>query len=138
MRTKTSPSHVITMLIARPRVKTFGLAVAMALAGGIIGLHAQGTRSTWPVLPETFESTGGGWMITEYRPRVDGAVCRTDFVAVSLDGKDRFANMVEWSAMPRDGGIVCADGKWRARDGSASGTTPLQVFIKDGVVRRVM
>ncbi len=137
MRTKTSLSHVIATLVARPREKTFGLAVAMALAGGVIGLQAQGAPSTWPVLPETFESTGGGgWMITEYRPRVDGAVCRTDFVAVSPDSKDRFANMVEWTAMPRDGGVFCADGKWRAKDGSASGTTPLQVFIKDGVVRR--
>jgi hypothetical protein len=79
MRTKTSPSHVIATLIVRPRVKTFGLAVAMALAGGTIGLHAQGAPSIWPVLSETFENTGGGWMITEYRPRVDGAVCRAAY-----------------------------------------------------------
>lgn len=113
------------------------LATGVAVAGSIVSAWAQGGPSSWPVLPESFESTGGGgWMITEYRPVVDGAVCRTDFVAVSPDGKDKFANTVEWTALPRDGGVFCADGKWRARDGSASGTTPLQVFIKDGVVRR--
>ena len=34
------------------------------------------------------------------------------------------------------GGTLCTEGKWRARDGSASGTTPFRVFIKDGVTRR--
>jgi hypothetical protein len=34
------------------------------------------------------------------------------------------------------GGILCTNGKWRAVDGSASGTTPFRMFIKDGVVRR--
>jgi hypothetical protein len=34
------------------------------------------------------------------------------------------------------GGVHCANGKWRAKDGSASGTTSFEVFIKDGVVRR--
>jgi hypothetical protein len=117
----------------------FVLATSIALVGSIVSAWAQSPPSSWPVLPETFESTGGGgWMITEYRPMVDGAVCKTDFVAVSPDGKDKFPNIVEWTAVPRDGGIFCADGKWRAKDGSASGTTPLQVFIKDGVVRRVM
>jgi hypothetical protein len=34
------------------------------------------------------------------------------------------------------GGTLCTNGKWRAADGSASGTTPFRVFIKDGVKRR--
>jgi hypothetical protein len=44
--------------------------------------------------------------------------------------------MVEFDAVPAQGGILCTDGKWRAVDGSASGTTPLRVFIKNGVARR--
>lgn len=113
------------------------LTTAFALAGSVISAWAQGVPSSWPVLPETFESTGGGgWMITEYRPVVDGAVCKTEFVTVSPDGKDKYPAIVQWTAIPRDGGIFCAEGKWRTKDGSSSGTTPLQVFIKDAVVRR--
>lgn len=117
----------------------FVLAASIALAGSVISAWAQSPPSSWPVLPETFESTGGGgWMITEYRPVVEGAVCRTDFVTVSPDGKEKYPATVQWTAIPRDGGIYCAEGKWRTKDGSGSGTTPLEVFIKDGVVRRVM
>ncbi len=112
------------------------LAAGLALTG-VTATAASGNPNDWPLLPETFESTGGGgWMITEYRPVVAGGICRTDFVAVSPDGRERFPNIVEWTAVPRDGGTFCADGRWRAKDGGASGTTPLQVFIRDGVVRR--
>jgi hypothetical protein len=38
--------------------------------------------------------------------------------------------------VPAQGGILCTNGKWRSKDGSASGTTPFRVFLKDGVVRR--
>ncbi len=119
----------------------FVIAASMALAGSVISAWAQAPGSTtpasWPVLPETFESTGGGgWMITEYRPVVNGSVCKTDFVTVSPDGKDKYPATVEWTAVSRDGGIYCASGKWRTKDGSGSGTTSLEVFIKDGVVRR--
>jgi hypothetical protein len=41
-----------------------------------------------------------------------------------------------WSAVAVQGGILCTNGQWRAKDGLASGTTPFQVFIKDGLVRR--
>jgi hypothetical protein len=34
------------------------------------------------------------------------------------------------------GGTLCHNGKWRAKDGNATGTTPFRVFIKDGVTRR--
>jgi hypothetical protein len=37
--------------------------------------------------------------------------------------------------VPTQGGTLCTNGRWRARDGSASGTTPYQVFFKDGVRR---
>jgi hypothetical protein len=117
----------------------FVLVTGVALGGSIMSAWAQGAPSSWPVLPETFESTGGGgWMITEYRPVVDGALCKTDFVTVSPDGKEKYPASVQWTAFPRDGGVFCAEGKWRTKDGSGSGTTPLEVFIKDGVVRRVM
>ena len=115
----------------------FVMATGIALIGSVISAWAQGAPANWPVLPETFESTGGGgWMITEYRPVVDGGSCKTDFITVSPDGKDKYPATVQWTAIPRDGGIYCADGKWRTKDGSGSGTTPLEVFIKDGVVRR--
>jgi hypothetical protein len=47
-----------------------------------------------------------------------------------------YTTTVEFEARPVQGGILCAEGKWRARDGSSSGTTPLRVFIKDGIARR--
>jgi hypothetical protein len=75
-------------------------------------------------------------MITEYRPVVAGSRCTTDFVAVGPDGT-RVPNRVEWTAKPLADGTLCTDGQWRTADGSASGTTPLEVYIKDGVVRRV-
>ena len=59
----------------------------------------------------------------------------TNFTATEPSGKIYY-NMVEFEAVPMQGGILCTDGKWRAVDGSASGTTPLRVFIKDGISRR--
>lgn len=115
-----------------------------ALAGYVVGLLvaaplsaiASNNVSDWPVLSNPFESTGGGGVVIDnYRPVVDGEVCRTDFTARMPDGQ-MFYNSVEWTAVPHDGGILCTDGKWQAKDGSASGTTPFRVFIKDGVVRR--
>ena len=38
--------------------------------------------------------------------------------------------------MQVQGGTLCDNGKWRAKDGSATGTTPFRVFAKDGGVRR--
>jgi hypothetical protein len=37
---------------------------------------------------------------------------------------------------PVQGGTLCTNGKFRAVDGSASGTTPFRVFFKDGLRRR--
>jgi hypothetical protein len=33
------------------------------------------------------------------------------------------------------GGILCTNGKRRAFDGGAQGTTPFRVFYKDGIFR---
>ncbi len=91
---------------------------------------------TWPLLQNPFESTGGGGiMIGEYRPVVFGPFCTTNFTATAPDGKVYY-NGVDFDAVPAAGGTLCTNGRWRALDGSAAGTTPLRVFIKDGVVRR--
>ena len=58
----------------------------------------------------------------------------TDFTATLPDGKVYY-NSVEFDAVPAQGGTLCTNGRWRAKDGSANGTTPYQVFFKGGVVR---
>lgn len=96
---------------------------------------AQENYESWAPLQTPFESTGGGGiMIGGYRPMVIGDKCRTDFTATEPGGTV-YQNTVEFDAVPAQGGTLCTNGKWRARDGSASGTTPYRVFIKDGVSR---
>jgi hypothetical protein len=92
----------------------------------------------WPVLVNPFESTsGGGVMIDDYRPVVEGKLCKTDFtVRLPAPGALPLRNEVEFDAVAVAGGILCTNGRWRAKDGSASGTTPFRVFLKDGLVRR--
>ena len=90
----------------------------------------------WPVLKNPFESTGGGGiMIDGYDPVVSGGVCRTDFSAKTPAG-EIYLNSIEFKAAQVQGGILCTNGRWKAKDGSAEGTTPFRVFIRDGVVRR--
>lgn len=94
--------------------------------------------SRWPVLVNPFESTsGGGVMIDGYKPVVEGPLCRTDF-SVMIPGPSggTFLNEVEFDAKAVQGGILCTNGRWRAKDGSTSGTTPFRVFIRAGVVHR--
>ena len=114
-----------------------GLAAASALmALTVAGAAAQENYESWALLQSTFESTGGGGiMIKEYNPVIVGNKCVTNFTATEPSGKIYY-NVVEFDAVPAQGGILCTDGKWRAVDGSASGTTPLRVFIKDGISRR--
>jgi hypothetical protein len=90
----------------------------------------------WPLLTDTFESTSGqGIIIKGYDPVIKDGKCATNFSATLSDGKV-FYNVVEFDAVPMQGGTLCTDGKYRAVDGSASGTTPFRVFFKDGVRRR--
>jgi len=114
-----------------------GLAAASALVAlTVSGAAAQESYESWALLQSTFESTGGGGiMIKEYNPVIVGNKCVTNFTATEPSGKIYY-NMVEFEAVPMQGGILCTDGKWRAVDGSASGTTPLRVFIKGGISRR--
>jgi hypothetical protein len=110
---------------------------AFIAAGLVVATPAlsQESYETWRLHTETFPSTGGGGvMIGEYRPVVAAGKCTTDFTATLPDGKIYY-NAVEFDAVPEQGGILCTNGKWRAKDGSATGTTPYRVFIKDGVMR---
>lgn len=93
--------------------------------------------SRWPELVNPFESTsGGGVMIDRYAPVVIGTTCRTDFTVTLPNGGGTFLNEVVFDAIPTQGGILCDNGRWRAKDGSAEGTTPFRVFLKDGIARR--
>jgi hypothetical protein len=114
-----------------------GLAVAAVLAPAAIpNAAAQEDYERWALLQSTFESTGGGGiMIKEYNPVIVGDKCVTNFTATEPNGTIYY-NVVEFETVQVQGGTLCTNGKWRAVDGSSSGTTPLRVFIKDGVARR--
>src|SRR5262249_13256673 len=105
-----------------------------ALASG----HAQDKMenySAWPVLKSTFPSTGGnGVMIKGYDPVITGAKCVTTFMAALPSGEVYF-NVVEFDAVPAQGGTLCIVCKWRWFDVKSSGTTPYRVFFKDGLFR---
>lgn len=106
--------------------------IVLALAGGAV---AQENFESWRLHVSKFPSTGGGGIIIgEYNPVIVGDKCKTEFTATEPNGAV-YHNSVEFDAMPAQGGTLCANGRWRSRDGSASGTTPYRVFFKDGVVR---
>ena len=119
----------------KPGLAALALATAVTLFKIPEGL-AEENYESWAVLVNPFESTGGGGvMIGEYNPVLVGNKCVTNFTATLPDGKVYY-NVVEFETVQVQGGTLCTEGKWRARDGSASGTTPFRVFIKDGVTRR--
>ncbi len=112
------------------------LALTLLSASGPPALSAETDYGSWPPLINPFESTGGGGvMIDGYRPVVAGRACTTDFTVRMPDGAV-LENMITFEAVPIQGGILCTAGRWRAKDGGASGTTPFEVFIRDGLVRR--
>jgi hypothetical protein len=105
------------------------LVLLAALAAAPAGAQPADLAS-WPPLLTRFESTGGGgWTIDGYDPVIRGGLCVTDFAAISPDGQV-FRNEAEFDAVPVTGGTLCRNGRWRAKDGSGQGTTPLQVFIR--------
>src|SRR5712671_469433 len=111
-----------------------GVAAALC-SGAALAQEKTENFESWRLHTPTFGSTGGnGVIIGEYRPVISGDKCTTDFTATLADGKVYY-NTVEFDAVPAQGGILCTNGRWRARDGSSSGTTPYRVFFKDGVVR---
>jgi hypothetical protein len=112
------------------------LSLAALLALSATGLAAQENYTTWDILKNPFPSTGGGGiMIDGYKPVIKDGKCLTDFTATDPGGKVYY-NTVEFEVVQAEGGVLCTNGKWRALDGSMSGTTPFRMFIKDGVVRR--
>jgi hypothetical protein len=114
--------------------------LAFGLAAVLVSVVASGAASqenfeTWRLHTSTFPSTGGGGiMIGEYKPVIVGDKCKTDFTATEPNGTV-YHNSVEFDAVPAQGGTLCTNGRWRSRDGSATGTTPYRVFVKDGVMR---
>ena len=118
-------------------MRPFRIALPLAALLATCASARAETLSNWPVLTNPFESTGGGGiMIDGYKPVVTGALCKTDFSVTLPNGGGTFLNEAEFDAIMREGGILCENGRWRAKDGSANGTTPFRVFIKDGIVRR--
>ena len=116
--------------------RTIGAALAIT-AFALSGAAAQENYESWPVLKSTFGSTGGGGiMIKGYDPVITGGKCVTTFMAVESGpgGKVHF-NVAEFDAAPAQGGTLCSNGRWRAFEGGATGTTPFRVFFKDGVFR---
>ena len=113
-------------------------AAVLALAGaGVSAQENQENYAGWPVLKSTFASTGGGGIVIKgYDPVITGNKCITTFMAVEPgpDGKVH-PNVIEFDAVPVQGGTLCTAGPWRSFDGGASGTTPYRVFFKDGVFR---
>ncbi|WP_290316414.1 hypothetical protein [Paeniroseomonas aquatica] len=103
----------------------------LCMLTGTNAMAAPDSPMDWPPLTSRFESTGGGgWMIEGYDPVIAGMRCVTDFAAVAPDGQV-FRNEVEFDAVAVTGGVLCENGRWRAKDGSSSGTTPLRVLIRD-------
>jgi hypothetical protein len=116
-----------------------GFAAAAILASiALVSPSAQENYESWQVLVNPFESTGGGGiMIGEYRPVIVGDKCVTNFTATEPGpGGKVYYNKIEFEIVAVQGGTLCTNGRWEAVDGSMSGTTAFQVFIKDGVVRR--
>ncbi|HEY5795802.1 MAG TPA: hypothetical protein VIU82_12370 [Bosea sp. (in: a-proteobacteria)] len=110
----------------------FGAVLALSANGAVT---AQDDYESWPPLADPFPSTGGGGiMIHDYDPVVSGGQCTTKFRAVEPNGTT-YHNSIVFDAVETQGGVLCSKGRWRAADGSATGTTPFRVFIKDGVKR---
>jgi hypothetical protein len=113
------------------------IAALLGLAVGAAWPADEEDYASWPPLQRSFPSTGGGGVVIgEYDPVVEGDRCRTAFTATMPDGQV-FRNFVAFRAVPVRGGTLCTDGRWRAADGSgASGTTPFRVFFGHDGVRR--
>jgi len=116
-------------------ISVFAASALIALA--VPGASAQENYESWPVLKSTFLSTGGnGIIIKGYDPVIVGKKCVTTFMAVEPGANGNvYPNYIEFEATEVAGGTLCANGKWRAFEGGATGTTPFRVFFKDGVFR---
>lgn len=118
-------------------VRSIAAAATLALGLAATTAAAEDQFEKWPVLRSTFPSTGGGgMMIKGYDPVITGAKCITTFMAVEPGPNPNvYTSVIEFEAQQAQGGTLCTNGKWRAFEGGASGTTPFRVFFKDGVFR---
>ena len=119
-------------------MRPFLLAAATAtlFALPLSAARAQENYGAWPLFQSEFESTGGGGIIIKgYDPVITGNLCKTEFTATEPNGTIYY-NSVEFDAVAEQGGILCTNGRWKSKDGSATGTTPFKVFFRDGVRRR--
>lgn len=98
---------------------------------------AQENYESWPPLKSSFPSTGGGGItIKGYDPVISNGKCVTTFMAVEPGPNPNvYPNVIEFEAVAAQGGTLCQNGRWRAFEGGATGTTPFRVFFKDGVFR---
>ena len=112
-------------------------AIAFLLLAAMQPAGATEDYASWPPLKSTFPSTGGGgFIIKGYDPVISDNKCLTTFMAVEAGDNPRvYPNFIEFEAVPTAGGTLCTNGKWRAFDGGATGTTPFRFFFKDGVFR---
>ena len=127
---------IILAIAALTVVLAAFLAIAVAPSPARAQMQETGVNyERWPLLRSTFPSTGGnGIMIKGYDPVIVGDKCVTTFMAATPDGKV-YPNYIEFEAVPAQGGTLCQNGKWRAFDGGATGTTAFRVFFKGGVIR---
>jgi hypothetical protein len=122
---------IIPMMI-RSLLALVPLLAPLAVGAQTPAIHPE----TWPVLTNPFPSTSGdGTMIDGYAPIVIGTTCQSPFIAVLPDGQ-RLSHTIMFDAEPLLGGIHCRNGRWKSKDGKNSGTTPFELFIKDGQIRR--
>ena len=129
---------IVLTLAVLTVVLTAFLAIAIAPSPARAQMQETGVNyESWPLLRSTFPSTGGnGIMIKGYDPVITGGTCVTTFMAVTPDAEPKvYANVIEFEAVPVQGGTLCRSGRWRAFEGGATGTTPFRVFFKDGVFR---
>jgi len=110
--------------------------IAVLLVLATLPAGAQTNYEAWAPLVARFESTGGGGvLIGEYDPIVIHDRCVTPVTATLPDGQV-FRNIVVSEAIALQGGILCTRARWSAKDRSVQGTSPFEVFIKDGISRR--
>src|SRR3972149_6852230 len=105
-------------------------AFALAVQAFVVSAaSAQENYESWKPLTSTFLSTGGGGIVIKgYDPVIAGGKCVTTFMAVEPGAEPKvYANFIEFDAVPAAGGTLCTNGKWRASEGGASGTTPFRV-----------
>ena len=129
---------IILAIAALTVVLAAFLAIAVAPSPARAQMKDTGVNyESWPLLRSTFPSTGGnGIMIKGYDPVITGGKCVTTFMAVEPGAEPKvYPNFIEFEAVAAQGGTLCQNGKWRAFDGGATGTTPFRVFFKDGVFR---